>query len=127
MSHLYILEINPLSVSLQIFSSICGLSFCLWFPLLCKSFEVYLGLIYFCFYSYYSRKWVKKDLAAFMSNFCLCFPRRALWLCGLKFRCFSRPEFTLCFGVGSVPFAQRHLLWAVFMPLCILAGLLCQR
>ena len=41
MSCLYILEINPLSVTLitNIFSySVMCLSFCLWFPLLCKSF-----------------------------------------------------------------------------------------
>ena len=41
MSCLYILEINPLSVTLitNIFSySVMRLSFCLWFPLLCKSF-----------------------------------------------------------------------------------------
>ena len=42
MSYLYILEINPLLVTLfaNNFSHFIGcLSFCLWFPLLCKSFK----------------------------------------------------------------------------------------
>ena len=42
-SYLYILEINPLPVAsfANIFShSQCCLLFCLWFPLLCKSFKV---------------------------------------------------------------------------------------
>ena len=54
-SCLYILEIKPLSVALfeTIFShSVGGLFFFyfLWFPLLCKSLSVWLGLVYFCFY-----------------------------------------------------------------------------
>ena len=67
MSSLKILEINPLSVAsfANIFShSEVVFSSCLCFPLLCKSFEVSVGLfVYFWFYFPFSRRWVKKDLA----------------------------------------------------------------
>ena len=68
MSCLHILEINPLLVALfaNIFSHTeVVFLYCLWFPLLYKSFSVYLiPFVYFCFYLYYSRRWIKKDLAA---------------------------------------------------------------
>ena len=75
MSCLYILEINPLSVVsfANIFSHSEG---CL-FVLFMVSFAVQelLNLIrshlfLFCFYSDYSRSWVKKDLAAMYVKEC---------------------------------------------------------
>ena len=48
-------------------------SFCVWFPLLYKSFWVWLGPICL-FLFHYSRKWVKKTLLWFVRAFSPCFP-----------------------------------------------------
>jgi len=47
---------------LQVYSPILMVIFLsyLWFPLLCKRF--YVSCVYFCFYFYYCRRWVKKEL-----------------------------------------------------------------
>ena len=67
MSCLYILEINLLSVALlQIFSPILR-TFCLVHGFFCcaKVFKFKQApFFYFCFYFHYSKKWVKKYLAA---------------------------------------------------------------
>ena len=41
-----------------------------------NAFELnWVPFVYFCFYFYYSKKWVKKDLAAiYMKTLYLCFP-----------------------------------------------------
>ena len=65
MSCLYILEINPLSVSFAILQ-FQGLSFHLDYSFLCcaKPFKFnQVRLVYFCFYFHYSRKWGIEDLA----------------------------------------------------------------
>ena len=66
MSCLYILEINPLSVSFAIILPIRGLSLHLAYSFLgCpKAFKFnQVPLVYFCFYFCYSRRWVIEDLA----------------------------------------------------------------
>ena len=69
MSCLYILEINPLSVvsfTIYYFLPFWGLSFHLAFSFLCcaKAFKCnQVPLVYFCFYFWYSRRWVIEDLA----------------------------------------------------------------
>ena len=84
MSHLYILEINPLSVVsfAIIFSHSEG---CL-FTLLIVSFDVQKvlcliksHLFTFVCISNYSRRWVIEDLALCHQVFCLCFPLRVLY------------------------------------------------
>ena len=73
MSCLYVLEINPLSVAsfANIFSHSEG---CL-FVLFTVSFAVQkllclVRFVYFCFYFHYSRRWIKKDLAAIYVKEC---------------------------------------------------------
>ena len=65
MSCLYILEINPLSVSFAILQ-FQGLSFHLDYSFLCcaKPFKFnQIPLVYFCFYFHYSRRWVIEVVA----------------------------------------------------------------
>ena len=66
MSCLYILEINPLSVSFAIILPIRGLPLHLAYSFLCcaKAFKFnQVPLVYFCFYFCYSRRWVIEDIA----------------------------------------------------------------
>ena len=65
---------------LQLFSPIprAVFSSCLWFILLCKSFYVYLHLIYFCFYFYLSRSQRESYCDLYERVYCLCVPLRAL-------------------------------------------------
>ena len=86
MTYLYILEINPLSVTS--FENIFSNSVCCPFVLFIISFAVQklssvirFHLFIFVFNFYYSRsnKKIKKDLPAiYMRVFCLCFPLRVL-------------------------------------------------
>ena len=88
MSCLYILEINPLSVvSLAIIFSHsekigCLFTFHLVYSFLCsaKAFKFnQVPLVYFCFYFYYSRRWVIEDLALIYVIECsACFPLKVL-------------------------------------------------
>ena len=81
-SCLYILEINPLSVSFAIILAFRGLSLHLAYSFHCcaKAFKLkQVPLVYFCFYFHYSRRWVIEDLALVYDRvFCLCFPLRVL-------------------------------------------------
>ena len=80
-SCLYILEINPLSVSFAIILAFRGLSLHLAYSFHCcaKAFKLkQVPLVYFCFYFHYSRRWVIEDLALCHQVFCLCFPLRVL-------------------------------------------------
>ena len=66
MSHLLILEINPLSVvSFAIIFSHCeGCLFMLFMVRFAKVFKFnWVPFVYFCFYFHYSRSWVIEDLA----------------------------------------------------------------
>ena len=45
-------------------------SFCLWFPLLCRSFYAWLGPIYFCFCFHYSRRQSQKNIAVIYAKEC---------------------------------------------------------
>ena len=72
MSYLYILEINPLLVTLfaNNFSHFIGCpSFCLWFPLLCKSCCLIRSQL-FIFVFHYSRRCIQKDIAVICVKEC---------------------------------------------------------
>ena len=77
MDCLCILEIRPLSFAslAKIFTHLVGYLFLFFFflrfPLLCKSFRVYLGPTgLFCFYYYYFRRWVRQDVVAVCAKEC---------------------------------------------------------
>ena len=93
MSCFYVLEINPLLVVsfAIIFSHSEGL-----FILLIVCFPVQklfkfnqVPLVYFCFYFYYSRRWVIEDLALIYVIKCSMFSSKSFIDSGLTFRCLS--------------------------------------
>ena len=79
------------------------LLFPLWFPFLCKSFEVSLGpsLLCFCFSSLCCRRWIKKDIAAVYVKECSAdVSSRSFIASGFTFRSFIHFEF-ICVSGGS--------------------------
>ena len=103
------------------------MSFHLAFGFLCcaKAFKFnQVPLVYFCFYSHYSRRWVIEDLALCHRVFCLCFPLR---VSGLPLR--SLNHFIFVYGGRkcsnftllhvAVQFSQHHLLKRLSLLHCI--------
>ena len=106
------------------------LSPCLSFPLLCKAFKFnQIPLVYFCFYSHYSRRWVTEDLALIYVIKCLpMFSSKSFIASGLTFRSLIHFEFIFVYGVRkcsfillhmAVQFSQHHLLKRLSFPHCI--------
>ena len=134
MSCLYILEINPLSIaSFAAVSAILWVVFlsCLWFPLLCKSFKVYLFDFIFITLGGGS----KKILLRFMSKIVLpIFSTKSFVVSSLTFRSLIHFEFIFVYGVRecsnfillhvAVQISQHHLLkrlsflHCIFLPPC---------
>ena len=74
MSYLYILEINPLSVTsfANIFSHSVGCLFVLFMISFARQKLLSLvSFVCFCVYFHYSRKWIQKDITAIHVNKCL--------------------------------------------------------
>ena len=82
MSYFHILEINPLL--LASFANIFSHSVkCFFIKFMVSFVQKFLSLIviffFVCFYFYYCRRWIKKDLAViYVRVFCLYFPLRVL-------------------------------------------------
>ena len=110
---LYILEIKSLSVaSFAMFFS-CSVScfsfFFLWFPLLCP---VSLFL-FFCFYFYYSRKWIQKAFLPFISKSLLpVFSFNSLVVSRLTFRSLIHVWFIFMYDIGEFSnFILSHVVF----------------
>ena len=105
MTYLYILGINPLSVTsfAIIFSHSEGrlfISFMVSFPMqtLFKFNEV--PFVYFCFYFHYSRRWVIEGLLQFTSHSVLpMFSSKSFIVSGLTFRSLTHFESVFVSGV----------------------------
>ena len=93
MSYFYILEINPLSVALvaNIFSHFEGCLFILFLSLIRSH------LLFFKFY--YSRRWIKKDLAAIYVKKCSAYSTLSFIVFSLTFRSLIHFEFIFVYGV----------------------------
>ena len=85
-----------------------------------------VSLVYFCFYSHYSRRWVTEDLALIYVIKCLpMFSSKSFIVSGLTFRSFIYFEFIFVYGVRkcsisllheAVHFSQHHLLKRLSLP-----------
>ena len=127
MSWLYILEINSFICNI-IFQFWCLSPFCLWFPLLAKTFKFkYVPFVclfvclFVCFYFHYSRWWIKKISLGFMSeSVLLIFSSKSLIVFGVTFRSLIHFEFKIVYSVRefsnfiplnvAIQFSQHHLL-----------------
>ena len=124
MSYWYILDINSLSVEsfANIFSYSVACLFVLWFPFLVQELLFdQVPSVYFCFYFYYFRRWIQKDIVASLCQkvFCL-FSSKEFILSGLTCKSFIHFEFIFVYGVRecsnfidfhvAVQFSQHHLL-----------------
>ena len=72
----------------------CVFSFCLWFLLLCKSFYVSVGTIYFCWEADQKRY----CCYSWQRVFCPCFQPRVI-VSSLRFRCLIHFAFIFMYGI----------------------------
>ena len=141
LSCLYILETNPLSVALfaNIFSHSDGYLFVLFLvSFAVKGFKFnQVPFVYFCFYSHFFRRWVKKDLAVvYVRVFCLCFPLKIFIMSTLSFTSSIHFEFIFVYVVRecsnfillhvAVQFSLHHLLKRLSFLHCIFLSPLSQ-
>ena len=140
MSCLYILEINPLSVTslANIFSHSVGCLFILF--MVSFAMKNLLSLIrshlfIFCFH--YSWRWIKKLLLSLCKRvFCLCFPLGVFVVSSLKCSSLIHFGFIFVYGVRKCSsfillqvidqFSQHHLLKRCLFSI-VYSSLLCQR
>ena len=119
MSCLYILEINPLSVSLQLFSPILWLVFYFVYGFFCytKAFKLNQTLFVY-FYFHYSRSRSKKILLRFMSESVLpTFSSKSFIVSSLIFRSLIHFEFIFGMVLESI---FNFILFFSFMFSCFL-------
>ena len=110
-----------------------GLSLHLAYSFLCcaKAFKFnQVPLVYFCFYSPYSRKRIIEDLALIYFIKCSAYVfQKSFIISGLTFRSLIYFEFTLVYGIRkcsnftllhvSFQFSQHHLLKRLSLPHCV--------
>ena len=118
---------------LQIFLPILCIVFlfCLWFPLLYKTFTFnQIPFIYFCFYFHYSKRWTQKDFAAIYIKVCSAYVfLQSFIVPGLTSIFLINFEFIFVYSVRecshfillhvAVQFFQHHLLKILSFPHCI--------
>ena len=107
MNCLFILEINPLSVG-SFANSFSHSESCLHlvYGFLCCA-EVFkfiqVPFVYFCFYFYYSRRWIEKDLAVICIKDCFAYVfLKGFAVPSLQLSLQSILILFLCMGLGSV-------------------------
>ena len=96
--------------------------------LLCKGFWVYVQLVYFSLYCYYSRRWIRQYLIFKSKNILLMFSSRNFIVFGLTFRFLIYSAFIFVYGIressnliilhAAVQFSQHHLLKRLSFPPC---------